>query len=516
MFEMVRRPWRRLFLLGLAFFVTALWAQQPQRTTVSDVVFRADGTPAQGTLLISWPGFTLPNGQAVAGGATSTILGPGGALSTALIPTANVSPSNTVYTVIYQLSDETVRTEYWSVPSSSPATLAQVRVTLGTTGSAAQMATQQFVETSVAAKANDSSVVHLSGTETINGVKQFSVPPSTPSPVQPGDAANKQYVDNAVQNVGSGSYLSLAGGTMQGALMLSSDPTSGNQAADKHYVDMWVASKADLIAGLVPPAELASGTPGANTCLLGNQTWGPCPAGGSSSYINSTLVANPNFNVTTPAAQSKFLNCTFQNSASNVSLECPYGNSSSSFALGSQAVLNNQANTYGSGLQDFTAASLRLPSGAGYAPSTPGAIGFDSTANMPVINVNGLTQQLALTTSNISGQASTALALAATPTQCNGSFATGIQANGNANCSTADVVQLAESLLSHRSGDDKKDAVLSFLQTALSMTDAVAGKEIVDETRFRAGLSEIISGTVACLNASVWAKPQAAIPASKE
>ncbi len=78
------------------------------------------------------------------------------------------------------------------------------------------------------------------------------------------------------------------------------------------------------------------------------------------------------------------------------------------------------------------------------------------------------------------------------------------------------VVNSVESLLSHRSGDDKKDAVLSFLQTALSMTDAVAGKEIVDETRFRAGLSEIISGTVACLNASVWAKPQAAIPASKE
>ena len=31
-----------------------------------------------------------------------------------------------------------------------------------------------------------------------------------------------------------------------------------------------------------------------------------------------------------------------------------------------------------------------------------------------------------------------------TPTQCAGSFATGIQANGNANCSTADVIQIAE------------------------------------------------------------------------
>ncbi len=43
-------------------------------------------------------------------------------------------------------------------------------------------------------------------------------------------------------------------------------------------------------------------------------------------------------------------------------------------------------------------------------------------------------------------QTSRATALAATPTQCSGSFATGIQANGNANCGTADVVQLAETL----------------------------------------------------------------------
>lgn len=105
MFETVRRPYGRLFLLGLIFFATALRAQQPSRTTVSDVVFRADGSPAQGTLLISWPGFTLPGGQAVAGGETSTTLGPGGALSVALVPNANASPSNTVYTVVYQLND---------------------------------------------------------------------------------------------------------------------------------------------------------------------------------------------------------------------------------------------------------------------------------------------------------------------------------------------------------------------------------------------------------------------------
>src|SRR5438132_6799287 len=47
-------------------------------------------------------------------------------------------------------------------------------------------------------------------------------------------------------------------------------------------------------------------------------------------------------------------------------------------------------------------------------------------------------------TGNFAGNATTATALAHTPTQCSNSFATGIQANGNANCSTADVIQLAE------------------------------------------------------------------------
>jgi hypothetical protein len=48
------------------------------------------------------------------------------------------------------------------------------------------------------------------------------------------------------------------------------------------------------------------------------------------------------------------------------------------------------------------------------------------------------------TSGNVSENSNTATALATTPSQCNGSFATGIQANGNANCGTADVVQLAE------------------------------------------------------------------------
>src|ERR1039457_5320335 len=87
--------------------------------------------------------------------------------------------------------------------------------------------------------------------------------------------------------------------------------------------------------------------------------------------------------------------------------------------------------------------NLLLPQGNGYVPAV-GGIGLDTAAGLPVFNIGGTTQQVALTSSNISGQAGTALALAATPTQCSGSFATGIAANGNANCTTPDIIQLPE------------------------------------------------------------------------
>jgi hypothetical protein len=63
-----------------------------------------------------------------------------------------------------------------------------------------------------------------------------------------------------------------------------------------------------------------------------------------------------------------------------------------------------------------------------------------------------------------------------------------------------------EKLLSGRSGEDKKDAALSFVQAALSISDAITNRQIVDEAKFKDGLSKVIDGTVECLNASMWAK----------
>ena len=74
-----------------------------------------------------------------------------------------------------------------------------------------------------------------------------------------------------------------------------------------------------------------------------------------------------------------------------------------------------------------------------------------------------------------------------------------------------------EQLFASKSGSEKKDAAMSFLENALATVDAVAAREIVDPDKFRDGISKIIDGTVECLNASTWAKgtPQAPVVNSR-
>ena len=68
------------------------------------------------------------------------------------------------------------------------------------------------------------------------------------------------------------------------------------------------------------------------------------------------------------------------------------------------------------------------------------------------------------------------------------------------------VVHGVEALFGSKSGAEKKEAALSFASSAVSMTDAVMNKQIVDADKFRDGLGKIIDGVVQCLNASAWAK----------
>src|ERR1700730_6677300 len=188
--------WLVLVLLMALTLATRLQAQGPALTTVSGTVYRADGTAASGTALISWPSFQSAEGDAVAAGNLSVTIGPLGAFTAHLVPNVGASPAGTYYVVVLQLDDGTVRTEYWAVPATSPTTIAAVLTTPGT---------------GLGNLALDATVVSLAGTETITGTKQFAVPPALPAPAGVNDAANKGSVDAAVAKVGAGSFVSKAG-----------------------------------------------------------------------------------------------------------------------------------------------------------------------------------------------------------------------------------------------------------------------------------------------------------------
>ena len=229
-----RRPSGRLFYwfllwtmiagAGLAAYGAAPTPQSgsASTTTVADTVYMADGTTAAGNLIITWPAFVTASGTAVAGGVTNVSLGASGALSVALVPNAGATPAGVYYTVVYQLGPGAAKTEYWIVPTTSPANLAGVRTTPGS-GVAGQPVSVQYVNSALATKANDSAVVHLDGEETISGAKSFATSPNVPAPTNSGDIANKGYVDQWVSNVGAGSYLPTTGGAMTGPITLAGD-----------------------------------------------------------------------------------------------------------------------------------------------------------------------------------------------------------------------------------------------------------------------------------------------------
>ena len=220
----------------------------PARTTVSDVVYRADGSPAAGTLLISWPAFTTADHASVAAGSLSVPIGPGGAVSVALVPNEGAEPAGTYYKVVLKLNGGDTSTEFWTVPAASPATISAIRATVMPANVAVQAASRAYVDTAVAGKASDALVLHKSGDESVAGVKQFSASPLVPAPTADQAAANKAYVDGATAGIGD-LYIRKAGDTLQGPLTLSGDPAAPGQATNRHYVDTQIAVVSGGLAG---------------------------------------------------------------------------------------------------------------------------------------------------------------------------------------------------------------------------------------------------------------------------
>lgn len=118
---------RLLYLTTLSLAAAfAAHAQCPPQTVVADTIHNADGSLAEGRVIIAWPTFQAGACQVVAGQASVTITA--GALSVPLFPNDAATPAGTSYRVTYHLKSGRVTTEYWVVPASgSPVTLAIVR-----------------------------------------------------------------------------------------------------------------------------------------------------------------------------------------------------------------------------------------------------------------------------------------------------------------------------------------------------------------------------------------------------
>ncbi len=177
---------------------------QVATTTVQGVVYRADGTPAQGSMQVSWKAFETAQNQAVAAGNKTVVLGSDGYASLNLAPNAGASPAGSYYTVLYHLNDGTVSREYWTVPAAATAAIASVRAQLEPSMVAVQ-------------------------------------------------SVSKSYVDQLVSSLAptAAFYLPLAGGALAGPLTLNGDPSGSTQATTKHYVDQAVATAVPLAGGTV-------------------------------------------------------------------------------------------------------------------------------------------------------------------------------------------------------------------------------------------------------------------------
>jgi hypothetical protein len=117
-----RMLWATLLMVSAA-------SAQPPLTTIQDVLYKADGTPFNGIVTISWTSFEASDLSEIAG-QTITVRVTDGNLRVQLVPNSAVSPI-VFYTAVYNSDGRIQFSESWAVPSSVfPVRIRDVRVTL--------------------------------------------------------------------------------------------------------------------------------------------------------------------------------------------------------------------------------------------------------------------------------------------------------------------------------------------------------------------------------------------------
>lgn len=173
--------------------------------------------------------------------------------------------------------------------------------------------------------------------------------------------------------------------------------------------------------------ELPGAAPASGQCLGYSSStvlaWVTCAAGSAITSIGGQTGATQTFGNDTNVTMV---------SGSNVHT-LTWAGTLAKARMAATTVHTDQANTWSTGLQDFSAATMKIPISAGCAPTTTGLLCVDSTSHTLEVALNGANKTVAL----IDGNVATATALAANPTDCtSGQFATAIAANGDLTCST--------------------------------------------------------------------------------
>ena len=288
----------RLFSCVLMFGMAA-YAAEPAKTVVSDTIYRADGSPASGTMVIAWPAFITADGKPVAAGSKTVKIGANGAVSISLVPTQGATPSGTYYKVVLSLDDGASSQEYWTVPTLSPTSIAAIRSSVVPATVAMQVVSREYVDGAVA------NTVRKTGDESIAGTKSFSSSPLVPSPSEPTAAANKDYVDVSVAAGSGSSTLALnKGGTGQttwtsarcvrvanNGSRLESAPADCNVISDADMVDGQNA--ASFQAAMANAATLSKIAESGGNPLWNGSAWPGGGGSGNATQIQGKAVDTP-------------------------------------------------------------------------------------------------------------------------------------------------------------------------------------------------------------------------------
>jgi hypothetical protein len=196
----------------------------PAKTLVQDVLYRADGSAAQGTITIRWNRFTTSDGEAVPAGELTANTDANGGISIPLIANRDATPTGSYYRVVMKL-DGIESEDAWVVPAAASTTLAAISAKVVPPNVAAVFVDKEYVDGEIDGLAT------VASTGSFNDLKDKPPAVNLAAPGAIGTAAPAPVAATAVtaQNYAYGAmgtqYLVTEGDSETAGYLLSSPAT---------------------------------------------------------------------------------------------------------------------------------------------------------------------------------------------------------------------------------------------------------------------------------------------------